>query len=361
MAHQGWGGDFAEVRAEIERSGIVDAPTMPMSFLAVAPCAVMALATAGRLDDASALGHRALATAVAHVEAAPWSVGENSSVLHQVQMWRGDLDDLIIEVPAGRSSPYLKYDFTLELIGQGNLAIAQRRWDDAVAAFSAACERYDIADHGGFAAYPWARLALAHAYAGRPEAASGALERARTTPQRAMRITGEQVAVSIAWTEAVLGNPAGLQHADEIIERSTANGSWTHVMYGYALHHAVGMSQGRDSTGSLERMREAATRVDGPLAAAVIEYADAVRADDRTRVIAAQGVLAAHGVSVAAGRSKPPLTKREYEVAELAAQGLSNRRIAESLGLSTRTIDAHLSRVFAKWDLHARSELSELL
>lgn len=132
-------------------------------------------------------------------------------------------------------------------------------------------------------------------------------------------------------------------------------------MYGYALHHAVGMSQGRDSTGSLERMRDAATRVDGPLAAAVIEYADAVRADDRTRVIAAQGVLAAHGVSVAAGRSKPPLTKREYEVAELAAQGLSNRRIAESLGLSTRTIDAHLSRVFAKWDLHARSELSELL
>ncbi|WIB43330.1 LuxR C-terminal-related transcriptional regulator [Curtobacterium sp. MCLR17_058] len=361
MAHQGWGGDFAEVRAEIERSSIVDAPTMPMSFLAVAPCAVMALATAGRLDDASALGHRALATAVAHVEAAPWSVGENSSVLHQVQMWRGDLDGLIIEVPAGRSSPYLKYDFTLELIGQGNLAIAQRRWDDAVAAFSAACERYDIADHGGFAAYPWARLALALAYGGRPEAAASALDRARTTPQRAMRITGEQVAVSIAWTEAVLGNPAGLQHADEIIERSTANGSWTHVMYGYALHHAVGMAQGRDSTGSLERMREAATRVDGPLAAAVIEYADAVRAGDRTRVIAAQGLLAAHGISVTAGHSKPPLTKREYEVAELAAQGLSNRRIAESLGLSTRTIDAHLSRVFAKWDLHARSELSELL
>jgi DNA-binding CsgD family transcriptional regulator len=271
------------------------------------------------------------------------------------------MDDLVTEVPAGRSSPYLKYDFTLELIGQGNLAIGQRRWDDAIAAFSAACERYDIADHGGFAAYPWARLALAHAYAGHPEAAARALDRARTTPPRAMRITGEQVPVTIAWTEAVLGNPAGLQHADEIIERSTANGSWTHVMYGHALHYAVGVRNGRDTSASLERMREAAIRVDGPLAAAIVEYADAVRADDRTRAIAAQGVLATHGVSVAAGRSKPALTKREYEVAELAAQGLSNRRIAESLGLSTRTIDAHLSRVFAKWDLHARSELSELL
>ncbi|MBF4614179.1 helix-turn-helix transcriptional regulator [Curtobacterium sp. VKM Ac-1376] len=361
MGHLGWGGDFTEVRAEIERSGIVHAPTIPMSFLTVAPCAVMALATAGRLDDAAALGRRALATAVAHVEDAPWSVGENSSVLHQTQVWRGDMDDLVIEVPAGRSSPYLKYDFTLELIGQGNLAIGQRRWDDAIAAFSAACERYDIADHGGFAVYPWARLALAHAYAGHAEAATRALDRARATPRRAMRITGEQVAVTIAWTEAVLGNPAGLQHADEIIARSTANGSWTHVMYGHALHYAVGVLNGRDTSASLERMREAASRVDGPLAAAIVEYADAVQADDRTRVIAAQGVLASHGVSVSAGRSKPALTKREYEVAELAAQGLSNRRIAETLGLSTRTIDAHVSRVFAKWDLHARSELAELL
>ena len=48
------------------------------------------------------------------------------------------------------------------------------------------------------------------------------------------------------------------------------------------------------------------------------------------------------------------------QVAELAAQGMSNRLIGEALGLSTRTIDAHLSRVFAKWDLHARSELAGL-
>jgi DNA-binding NarL/FixJ family response regulator len=108
-------------------------------------------------------------------------------------------------------------------------------------------------------------------------------------------------------------------------------------------------------------MRDAATRVDGPLAGAIVEYAEAIRADERTRIIAAQGVLASHGMAVSAGRVKPPLTNREYEVAELAAQGMSNRRIAEVLGLSVRTIDAHLSRVFTKWDLHARTELAELL
>ncbi len=130
-------------------------------------------------------------------------------MLHQVQVWRGDMADLVTEIPVRRGSPFLKYDFTLELIGLGNHAIGQRGWDDAIAAFSAACERYDVADHGGFAAYPWARLAMAYAYAGDAERAAEALERARTTPGRAMRITGEQVAVSIAWTETVLGNRRG--------------------------------------------------------------------------------------------------------------------------------------------------------
>jgi DNA-binding CsgD family transcriptional regulator len=361
LAHFGWGGQFAEVHAELERSGIVHAATVPLAFLCLAPCAITALATAGRLEDAMTLGKACLATAVEHVEDAPWSVGEIVSVLHQVQVWRGDIADLITEVPVRRSSPYLMYDFTLELIGDGNLALAQRRWDDAVVAFSAACERYDVADHGGFAAYPWARLAMSYAYGGRAEEAAAALERARTTPLRAMRILGDQVAVTIAWTEAVLGNPSGLRHADEIVERGTADGAWTHVMYAQTLQYTIDMLHGRDTGPSLDRMRDAAARVDGPLAGAIVEYADAVRADDRTRIIAAQGALAACGMAVTAGRVKPPLTNREYEVATLAAQGLSNRRIAETLGLSVRTIDAHLSRVFTKWDLHARTELSELL
>ncbi|WP_420366442.1 LuxR C-terminal-related transcriptional regulator [Curtobacterium sp. L3-7] len=362
LSHLGWGGRFGEIRAEIERSGIVDAPTVPMSFLCLAPCAVMALATAGRLDDAMRLGTAALTTATAHIEEAPWSVGELMSVLHQVQVWRGDMDGLITQVSLNRSSPFLKYDFTLELIGAGNLAIGQRRWDDAITAFSAACERYAVADHGGFGAYPWARLAMAYAFSGRAEEANAALEHARATPPRAMRITGEQIATTICWTEAVLGNPAGLRHADELMDRAAASGAWMHVLYAQTLHYSMDMLNGRDSTASLDRMREAATRVDGPLASAIVEYADAIRSRDRTRIADAQAVLATHGMAVTAARAqRPPLTRREYEVAALAAQGLSNRRIAEQLGLSVRTIDAHLSRVFGKWDLHARSELAELL
>jgi DNA-binding NarL/FixJ family response regulator len=42
-------------------------------------------------------------------------------------------------------------------------------------------------------------------------------------------------------------------------------------------------------------------------------------------------------------------------------QGLSNRQIAEQLGRSVRTIDAHVARIFAKWDIHSRSELADRL
>ncbi|MCJ1714803.1 LuxR C-terminal-related transcriptional regulator [Curtobacterium sp. VKM Ac-2922] len=361
LAHLGWGGHFTEVRDEVERSGIVHAPTVPMGFLCLAPCAVTALATAGRLDDAMALGTACLATATVHVEDAPWSVGELLSVMHQVQVWRGDFDDMITSISVKRSNPFLKYDFTLELIGAGNLAIGQRRWDDAVSAFSAACERYAIADSGGFGAYPWARLAMALASAGRAEEATAAIERWRATPQRAMRITGEQMASSVAWAEVLLGNPLGLEHAEDIIARSTAAGSWTEVLSGQMIVHAAALVRGQDLAPTLDALGVAAGRVDGPLAHAVREYVAANQSGDRTRIVASYGALARCGLYVTDNLARPPLTRREYEVAELAAQGLSNRLIAERLGLSVRTIDAHLSRVFQKWELHARSELADLL
>ena len=47
------------------------------------------------------------------------------------------------------------------------------------------------------------------------------------------------------------------------------------------------------------------------------------------------------------------LTKRERQVAELMAAGTSNRRIAEQLGISTKTLDIHRSHVRKK--LQARN------
>lgn len=51
-----------------------------------------------------------------------------------------------------------------------------------------------------------------------------------------------------------------------------------------------------------------------------------------------------------------PLSERELEVLKLAAKGVSNRDIAENLGLSNRTVQAHLSNIFKKLSVASRTE-----
>jgi ATP/maltotriose-dependent transcriptional regulator MalT len=55
------------------------------------------------------------------------------------------------------------------------------------------------------------------------------------------------------------------------------------------------------------------------------------------------------------------LTEQEYEVARLAARGLSNREIGERLYISPRTVGSHLYKIFPKLGVASRAQLSLVL
>lgn len=51
-----------------------------------------------------------------------------------------------------------------------------------------------------------------------------------------------------------------------------------------------------------------------------------------------------------------PLTAREMEVIQLMAQGLANKQIALTLGISEHTVKFHLSSLYAKLNITSRTE-----
>lgn len=55
------------------------------------------------------------------------------------------------------------------------------------------------------------------------------------------------------------------------------------------------------------------------------------------------------------------LSKREREVAELAARGMTDREIADALSIGIRTVESHLSHVYVKIGATSRRELATLL
>jgi DNA-binding NarL/FixJ family response regulator len=54
------------------------------------------------------------------------------------------------------------------------------------------------------------------------------------------------------------------------------------------------------------------------------------------------------------------MTSSELAVAELVANGLTNREIAERLFVSAHTVNTHLRHVFAKLQVHSRVDLTRL-
>jgi DNA-binding NarL/FixJ family response regulator len=68
--------------------------------------------------------------------------------------------------------------------------------------------------------------------------------------------------------------------------------------------------------------------------------------------------IAALRVEPATTDSESPLSRREQEVAQLVARGLTNRQIAEELFVSERTAENHVQHILAKLGLSNRTQIA---
>jgi len=59
-----------------------------------------------------------------------------------------------------------------------------------------------------------------------------------------------------------------------------------------------------------------------------------------------------------AHRGPTPLTPREHEIANLIAQGLSNREIADELVISPATAARHVANILAKLGFSSRTQVA---
>lgn len=103
--------------------------------------------------------------------------------------------------------------------------------------------------------------------------------------------------------------------------------------------------------------------------AAMVPGAQLAALDGRMQPIYAEGgdaaastllsfLRAANGGRAADRIAGGPLTTREFQVADLIADGLTNAEIARILGVSVRTVDAHVEHVRAKLGVRARAQIA---
>jgi DNA-binding CsgD family transcriptional regulator len=270
------------------------------------------------------------------------------TVLVDVLVERGELDEaertldpLAVDRPGTSQTPVILRH------ARGRLRFAQQRFAEALSDFRVAGE---IATGG---------LAVSPCYLSwRSEAALAAL--ACGEPETARRLSDEELELARAFAA-----PRTL---------------------GVALR-AVGLVTGGNSGEAL--LREAIKVLAGPdtrleYARTLADLGALLRRSNRrveARQLLRQAVDTAHhlGAEALAQRAETELratgarprrvlltglealTASERRIAELAAQGLTNREIAQTLFITARTVEGHLTHVFYKLDVKARTELPAAL
>lgn len=303
----------------------------------------------GALDEAVADAQ--LATDVA--EEHGWGTGMPAAVgfLVDALIEQGRLDDAVAAMARGGMGHDVP-DTVLghaALVARGRLAIARHQLPAAVEHLEQLARQASADDGSWIVGTPTHRTYLAPALL------------ALGDTDRAAALAAEEVALARAWGAPrsigtalrVQGVVAGRDGGVALLEEAVAVLAPTAAR----LEHARALA---DLGATLRRAGQASAARE-PLVAA-IDLAE--RCGAAPLVAFAQDELVATG----ARRRRQPLTTgvaaltpSERRITELAADGLSNGEIAQTLFLSRKTIEMHLGNAYRKLDIHSRGQLPGVL
>ena len=199
---------------------------------------------------------------------------------------------------------------------------------------------------------PWNQVAAALHTAGAVRLALGQLESAEALFGEVLRIVPEASFHALYPVEGlalVAAESGDMRRALLLYEASAQARRRLDTVSEAPWRHQVERTVTRISTRLPASARDAAVSGGRRLPAErLVAYALRTRGDDHR--------AAEHAVEVVDARSA--LTGREFMVAELVAGGLTNRQIAERLGLSIHTVATHLDKVRDKLGLRSRTRIA---
>ncbi|MEV2273646.1 ATP-binding protein [Nonomuraea africana] len=245
-----------------------------------------------------------------------------------------------VALPAG-ARPVLA---TVQL-ARGLAALSEGRFDDAFAALSRILDPADPAYQLALRAYCLAELTEAAVRAGRTDTMRDILHGleplAASTPSPALHI-------GLRYARAVL---APNEEAEELFTAALRADLTGWPAERGRLHLAFGewLRRRRRAAESRTHLRTARETFD---ALGMAAWGERARRELRS-----------------AGESSPnrdpdareKLTPQELNIAQLAAEGLTNREIGQRLYLSPRTVSTHLHRIFPKLGVSSRADLARML
>jgi DNA-binding CsgD family transcriptional regulator len=232
-------------------------------------------------------------------------------------------------------------------LARAKLWLEQRRFDDAIREFRSLGENCEALGIGNSAFYDWRpHLALALHAAGRAEeavpVALQSVDRARSwgAPQ--------SIGVALRTLGLVEGGSSGEKLLHEAVE-ILAESQWRLEHAKALVELGAALRRGNRRSDSREFLRQG-LELAHKLGASALEER-------------AQTELAATGARprrlMLSGLES--LTPSERRVAEMAAENMTNKDIAQALFVTPKTVEVHLSSVYRKLEISSRAQLPDAL